>query len=257
MSYIIQNGVVYCVGNQIKGASSMDMSLLAPSYSPSSTYSSGDYVSKDDAFYKCVEDISSPEDWTPSHWSATTIADELSEVFDDVPKDVYIYYGGQTLSNFPDAVIAQYAHNEDTADFDDPSFESMRLVDVTLPFAKSIGTCAFKQCERLSAISVPKVESIGNSAFANCSALATVTLPACASIGTEAFADCWSLTTVYLTGNSVTELASTNAFMSTPIEASSYTGAFGSIFVPESLVDTYKAATNWSAYSDRITAYAP
>ena len=35
---------------------------------------------------------------------------------------------------------------------------------------------------------------------------------------------------------------------------STLTGAFGSIYVPASLVTAYKTATNWATYADRITA---
>jgi hypothetical protein len=35
---------------------------------------------------------------------------------------------------------------------------------------------------------------------------------------------------------------------------STLTGAFGSIYVPASLVSAYKSATNWVTYADRITA---
>ena len=44
------------------------------------------------------------------------------------------------------------------------------------------------------------------------------------------------------------------ASASTPMVNSTYTGSFGSIYVPASLVDSYKASANWSALSDRITA---
>ena len=44
-------------------------------------------------------------------------------------------------------------------------------------------------------------------------------------------------------------LANTNAFTNTPIKS----GA-GYIYVPAALVDSYKAATNWSVYADQIRA---
>jgi hypothetical protein len=38
------------------------------------------------------------------------------------------------------------------------------------------------------------------------------------------------------------------------MSVSTLTGSFGSIYVPASLVDAYKSATNWATYADRITA---
>jgi hypothetical protein len=86
--------------------------------------------------------------------------------------------------------------------------------------------------------------SIGNYAFYNCSSLATVDLPEATSIGSSAFYGCSRLRTVILRNTErVATLSSTNAF----------TGAANAIiYVPDSLVESYKAANNWSTYADRI-----
>jgi hypothetical protein len=57
-----------------------------------------------------------------------------------------------------------------------------------------------------------------------------------------------------LTNSSVAKLDDINAFGGTPMSTSSYTGSFGSIYVPASLVDVYKSATNWTKYAARITS---
>jgi hypothetical protein len=57
-----------------------------------------------------------------------------------------------------------------------------------------------------------------------------------------------------LAGSSVVTLSNVTAFANTPISASSHLGTFGSIYVPASLVDAYKSATNWVTYAARITA---
>ena len=44
-------------------------------------------------------------------------------------------------------------------------------------------------------------------------------------------------------------LSNTSAFNSTPI-----TFGTGYIYAPRALVDSYKAATNWSTYADQICA---
>lgn len=53
---------------------------------------------------------------------------------------------------------------------------------------------------------------------------------------------------------SVVPLGNKSVFATTPMSLSTYTGSFGSIYVPASLVDAYKSATNWATYADRITA---
>ena len=55
-------------------------------------------------------------------------------------------------------------------------------------------------------------------------------------------------------GSSLCSLLNTNAFNATPI--STYTastgGVYGSIYVPESLYDSYIVSTNWITYSSRF-----
>ena len=61
------------------------------------------------------------------------------------------------------------------------------------------------------------------------------------------------LESLYLLGSGVKALRNTTVFTSTPI--STYTtslGHNGSIFVPASLLTSYKAAANWSVYSARF-----
>ena len=60
---------------------------------------------------------------------------------------------------------------------------------------------------------------------------------------------------LYLLSTSVVTLSNKNAFTLTPMSNSTYTGNFGSIYVPMSLVSAYKTATNWATYSARIAAY--
>ena len=151
------------------------------------------------------------------------------------------------------------------------------LTAVSFPNVQTIGNYAFNSCSALTTASFPNVKSIGNSVFYNCSALTTAIFPNATYIGTSAFGSCGALTavsfpnvqtignyafnacvmltSVVLLNSSVASLSNANAFNSTPISRSTYTGSFGSIYVPASLVDSYKSATNWSTYASRITSY--
>ena len=80
-------------------------------------------------------------------------------------------------------------------------------------------------------------------------------LPDCSYIYNLTFRSCESLMKLYLLSTSVVKLANKNAFTLTPMSNSTYTGNFGSIYVPASLVNTYKTATNWATYSARIVGY--
>lgn len=87
---------------------------------------------------------------------------------------------------------------------------------------------------------------VGSYALTYCINLSMVSLPKCSAISTYAFQSCYNLLSLYLMSTSRVALAGSNAFYSTPI--STYTtstgGIYGSIYVPSSLLASYKAATN-------------
>lgn len=68
--------------------------------------------------------------------------------------------------------------------------------------------------------------------------------------GASAFNGCKVLDTLIIRNtDTAAKLSTTSAFTGTPIK----TGT-GYIYVPAAMVETYKAATNWSAYADQIRA---
>ena len=110
-----------------------------------------------------------------------------------------------------------------------------------------IGIYAFRSCSALTSVSLPAVTRIGDYAFYSCSKLTSVSLPAATSIGNFAFESCSALTTLYIgtESDTVCTLSSTNAIPSSVTD----------IYVPEALVESYKTATNWSSFADKIKAY--
>lgn len=130
------------------------------------------------------------------------------------------------------------------------------LTDVSLPALKgTLGIAAFNGCTTLTTITLPNVGILNNAAFQGCTSLAAVYLPKCTKISsTYAFRSCYNLLSLYLLNSTMATLTSTNTFASTPI--STYTtstgGVYGSIYVPDTLLDSYKAANNWKTYSARF-----
>ena len=88
-----------------------------------------------------------------------------------------------------------------------------------------------------------EITAIGNYAFRGCTNLTTADFPVATSIGSNAFRGCTNLTTLILRANQVATLANTNAFTSANNAI---------IYVPDDLVASYQAATNWSTYASRI-----
>lgn len=123
------------------------------------------------------------------------------------------------------------------------------LITANLPMATTIGKAAFDWCQSLIAIDLPAVTTIEENAFHNCSFLATADLLMATTIGVRAFSMCWNLTALVLRAETVVTLSNANALVDTAIED----GA-GYIYVPSALVDSYKAATNWSTYATQFRA---
>ena len=121
------------------------------------------------------------------------------------------------------------------------------LTQVNLPMCGYIGSYAFQNCSSLSQISFPVCSYIGRGALAFCSLLTQVNLPMCGYIGINAFVSCTSLNMITIGYSGVCNLNNSNAFSKTQITSST-----GSIYVPASLVDSYKSATNWSYFSTQI-----
>lgn len=93
------------------------------------------------------------------------------------------------------------------------------------------------------------VTSIGIQAFYNCTGLLSVDFPSATSIGSSAFDFCMNLAAVILRSETICTLANTYVFNNTPIKSGT-----GYIYVPRTLVDSYKAATNWSTFAAQFRA---
>lgn len=135
------------------------------------------------------------------------------------------------------------------------------LTLISAPSCSMVYPYAFRYCYSLSNVDLPLLQFVGSNAFAYCSRIHTfkmgsgrTTATGSSFISRYAFRGCWNLLSFYLLTPYVTGLSSIDAFYSTPI--STYTtstgGVNGSIFVPTSLLASYKAATNWVTYSDRM-----
>ena len=151
-----------------------------------------------------------------------------------------------TTVNFPNATKLG------TRTFDTCS----NLTEVNIPKLSAVSTYAFCSCYKLKRVDFPALTSrVEGNAFQACSALSVANLGTVPQIyGSYNFSDCKNLKEVYLLYSSVVSLSNSNAFAGTPMATSGF-GFWGSIYVPASLVDSYKTATNWSYYSNRITSY--
>ena len=124
------------------------------------------------------------------------------------------------------------------------------LTTVGFSECNEIRNSAFKNCSRLTNLTFPKCTNIYANAFQSCTALTSASFPKCMQIYANAFQGCRSLSYLYL--NQVTRvpnLVSVDAFDNTPLSA----GGRGTIYVPNSLLASFKTTRNWSLISARLS----
>ena len=120
------------------------------------------------------------------------------------------------------------------------------LTTVSIPGARSIESDVFWNCSSLQDITIPSgVTKIGTTAFRGCASLTSIVIPSSvASIGYGAFSYCGSLASITVESLTPPTLGSNAFFNSNNCQ----------IYVPASSVETYKTASGWSDYADRIQA---
>jgi hypothetical protein len=156
--------------------------------------------------------------------------------------DTRVFYNCSSLTSISFPMLSTIGSNA--------FYYCTRLTSVSFPNAITISNNVFYQCSRLTSISFPKVTTIGSNAFYQCPSLTSISFPKVTTIGSNAFAYCSSLSKIYLGAPTLCSLSNSNAFSYTGIGSNK-----GSIFVPTSLVATYKSATNWAYFKNRIFGF--
>ena len=131
------------------------------------------------------------------------------------------------------------------------------LSSIYFPACTSINIYAFQSCSALTTINFPQTTFISGYAFQSCIQLSEVVLPKIANFSWQAiFGSCYNLISFNLASvSAVPSLQYSNIFLSTPIAGySASAGQYGSIYVPASLYDAFKSATNWTYFSSRMVS---
>lgn len=125
-----------------------------------------------------------------------------------------------------------------------------KLVTVNLPNVTSLGAYAFYSCSGLQDCKLPKLTTISTQTWYGCSKLQHADCGELGNISAQTFNACSALTELILrkTG-SICTLANTNGVSNTPIGSGT-----GYVYVPRALIDSYKAATNWSTFASQFRA---
>lgn len=171
--------------------------------------------------------------------------------------------------------MTEYSSDEVTFVINSGFSYQSNLESVSLPNCKHIYSNAFNGCSKLSRIYFPNLAILhSNNTFRNCSSITEFitnenfdsrldasTFEGCSKlvkadfyhitnlgIGRYALA-CSNLTTLIIRNTDFVPPLNVNAFGASTTAMN--TGE-GRIYVPSSMVDAYKEATNWSKYADQI-----
>lgn len=145
------------------------------------------------------------------------------------------------IPNLPDTVL-----NIGEKAFSDCKALNLKKLPTELT---SIGAEAFYNCTKLEITEIPiGVTSINAETFRDCSSLQEITCQGIiTNIGSYAFNSCTNLKKIVLPNVTSVPTLGSYAFNSTLIR-----NGIGYIYVPDTLVDSFKTATNWSTDADQI-----
>lgn len=186
------------------------------------------------------------------------------------------------------SVSGEYSNDRITTVGKYAFYECLGLTAIDLPNVTTLSTFAFQKCSKLADINLPKVNYlaegvfygtaianadfplvtyVGSNCFYGASELTAVNLPLTSDVleGTfrgsgvqtadlgatriarTAFTDIATLETLILRATTVCTLADTVA-----LRGSKIANGTGYIYVPDNLVDSYKAANHWSVFAEQI-----
>lgn len=166
--------------------------------------------------------------------------------------EVNIESAGGGSTDIEDAMVTRslsgaYVNNRVTS----IGTEALRATQISSLHCEEVTTVggeALRDCKNLVSIYLPKCKTLTGYAVGICPLLERADLDSIETIQSYSFYNCPKLTTVVIrTTSKVCTLSNVNAFTSSGVASGT-----GYVYVPDALVDSYKAASNWSTYANQI-----
>ena len=123
------------------------------------------------------------------------------------------------------------------------------LTDVYLPNITWACDSMFNGCTALKRICLPKATNINTSSFRSCTSLTYADFPSATAMARYAMEGSTNLSILILRSETLCALGETTGLAKTAIALGT-----GYVYVPSAMVNSYKAATNWTAYASQIRA---
>ena len=169
--------------------------------------------------------------------------------------------GNGLLSNCSTLTLADLPNLESAGDSLLDSCSA--LTSANLHNLKRAGMNFIDGCTNLTSVDLPNLTSVGNGLLNTCPSLTSVNLPNLTTAGTHLLAYCTSLTAVgfpNLTSVGGNFISNTTKLQSIYLRSATMCTLGGSttlppsvsIYVPASLIDSYKTANNWKRYADNF-----
>lgn len=127
------------------------------------------------------------------------------------------------------------------------AFTSSAIQQADFPLATTIGDGCFQKATNLTYANLPLVTALRIDSFRN-STIRIADFAAVININRSAFTDCLNLETLIIRTPSVCVISD----ISVALRGSKIASGTGYIYVPDNLVESYKAATNWVALANQI-----
>lgn len=114
---------------------------------------------------------------------------------------------------------------------------------VYAPNVTSMGTAPFTNAKKLKEVYLPKLSTSGYQTFYGATDVELVDFGLISSIPSAAFQNTKVSTLILRKSDGVATLSNVNIFKNSPFASN---GAGGTLYVPNSLISSYQAASNWS-----------
>ena len=178
--------------------------------------------------------------------NGTYKADEGYDGFGNVT--VEVAGGGEdTLTARFLNILTEYSNDELTELPASAFVDCSNLETANLPNVTSLPASAFSGCSNLTKVEFPEAESIGSYAFNKCTNLSTAIFPKVKKIEQNVFYQCTNLKALVIRSATMCKLSGANSFTQSAIA-----NGTGYIYVPNELIDTYKAYSTWSNYASQF-----